>query len=97
MMMTSYRNPTPTMFLQMVELDLRGKKFLRVLKNILKHKPQDLESQESVQSQNTKEIPVLCMDMETSNLQDKAGHNNPTKMIDFFFLNYYSYEGQPPL
>lgn len=38
----------------------------------MKHKPQDLESRESVQSQNTKEIPVLCMDMETSNLQDKA-------------------------
>lgn len=50
----------------------------------MKHKPQDLESQESVRSQNTKEIPVLHTDTETNNLQDKASQNSPTQMTDFF-------------
>ncbi|KAF4080460.1 hypothetical protein AMELA_G00171620 [Ameiurus melas] len=43
--------------------------------------PQALESQESVQSPNPEEIPVL--DTVTDNLQDKASHDIPTKTAEF--------------
>lgn len=47
------------------------------------HQPQALESQESVQSHNTRDIPALHMDLVTSKLQDNAGHSRLTQSTEF--------------